>query len=226
MLDEILAMQSVSAGASAYDILGNIVISFILGGLISMTYQKTSNKGGYSSSLAVTLIMVPMVIGMIIFLIGNNVARAFSLAGAFSIIRFRSAPGDPKDITYVLFAMAAGLATGVGFYVYGAIFSVVLCLLMFILHRIDFGESTSTEKILKITVPENLSFEGVFNEILDIYSDDYSLSKIKTSELGSLYQLEYKVNLKDEGKIKELMDELRARNGNLTIAIFSQEQVA
>lgn len=155
----------------------------------------------------------------IILLIGSNIARAFSLAGAFSIIRFRSAPGDSKDISYVLFAMAAGLGCGVGAYGYAVLFTVILCVLMLVLKTIKFRSSKETMKTLKITVPENLGYEEAFADVFRKFHIDYELKKVRTTELGSLYEVIYAVKLGPQTNQKELLDAVRTRNGNLDITL-------
>lgn len=196
-----------------------IVVAFLLGGIISLTYMRTCEKNSYSQNFSLTLVLIPMVIAIIILLIGSNVARAFSLAGAFSIIRFRSAPGDPKDIAYVLFAMAAGLACGVEFYGYAVLFTTILCVIMLILNFFNFGRKNFSQKLIKITVPEDLDFEGAFDEVFQRFTDSYQLIKVKTIDLGSLYQLVYTVTIDYKTNQKELLDALRCRNGNLNITL-------
>jgi hypothetical protein len=181
--------------------------------------MKTCAKSSYSQNFSLTLVLVPTVIAIIILLIGSNVARAFSLAGAFSIIKFRSAPGDPKDIAYVLFTMAAGLASGVGFYGYAVLFTVALCLLMVILHLMDFGARKTSQKLLKITIPEDLDYEGAFDEIFEQFTTGYDLRKIRTTDLGSLYELVYTVIMDNKVSQKQFLDALRCRNGNLNITL-------
>jgi hypothetical protein len=185
-------------------------------------YIKTCNKNGYSQNFSLTLILVPTVIAIIILLIGSNVARAFSLAGAFSIIKFRSAPGDPKDIAYVLFTMAAGLACGVGYFGYAALFTVFLCSLMFILNAFNFGSQKNSYKILKITIPEDLDYEGAFDEVFNKFTTSYDLKKVKTTDLGSLYELVYTIAMDNKVNQKEFIDALRCRNGNLNITLSMQ----
>jgi hypothetical protein len=194
-------------------------VSFALGLLISLTYIKTCSMRGYSQNFSLTLILVPTVIAIIILLIGSNVARAFSLAGAFSIIRFRSAPGDPKDIAYVLFTMAAGLACGVGFFGYAILFTVFLCTLMFALNMLNFGKQKNSNKLLKITIPEDLDYEGAFDDVFGQYTTGFDLRKVKTTDLGSLYELVYTVSMDNSLNQKEFIDALRCRNGNLNITL-------
>lgn len=141
------------------------------------------------------------------------------MAGAFSIIKFRSAPGDPKDIAYVLFTMAAGLACGVGSFAYAVLFTAVLCMLMVILDFFKYGAVSTSQKQLKIAIPEDLDYEGAFDDIFAKFTTGNELKKVKTTNLGSLYELVYIVTIKNETSQKEFLDELRCRNGNLNITL-------
>lgn len=196
-----------------------ISTSIVLGIIISLVYMRNQNKEGYSSSFALTLIMLPIIISIIILLVGNNVARAFSLAGAFSIIRFRSAPGDPKDISYVFFTLAVGLACGMGYVAYAVLFTVILSLVLIILDMMNFSKAKGKAVQLKITIPEDLNYNGVFDEILEKYSNKWTLEKIKTRDFGALYELNYQLNLNPDVDQKKLIDDLRVRNGNLNISL-------
>ncbi|WP_213950834.1 DUF4956 domain-containing protein [Tepidanaerobacter syntrophicus] len=219
MFQTIFSAATTDTAISLGSTLLTIAISFILGVAISLTYMKTGSKNTYSQSFSITLVLVPTLIAIIILMIGSNVARAFSLAGAFSIIRFRSSPGDPKDISYVLFALAAGLSCGVGFYQYAMLFTGVLCLLMFALSAFNFGAKNSCRKLLKITIPEDMNYEGAFDDILKNFTTDYTLAKVKTTGLGSLYELVYNITMNKEMSQKEFLDALRCRNGNLNITL-------
>ena len=188
--------------------------ALIFGLVISLTYMGT-HKNKYQQSFAITLTMLPIILTVIILFVGSNVARAFSLAGTLSIIRFRSAPGDPEDIGYIFFDIAAGLACGVGLYGYGALF----VLFMIVISKIKFGKPNTTAKNLKITIPENLDYEGIFDEIIKKYSKDYTLQKVRTTDFGSLYELTYSVNMNKDADEKKFIDELRCRNGNLNIVL-------
>jgi hypothetical protein len=194
-------------------------VAIVLGLLVSVIYVKTHKTRTPSQSFAITLELLPAIITVIIVLVGSNVARAFSLAGAFSIIRFRSAPGDPKDITYVLFSMAVGLAAGMGFLVYAVIVGVLLCGVMLLLELAKFGKPRGTEKILKITIPENLDYQNAFDGVMQKYTLSNTLRRVKTADLGSLYELNYSVVTRDGLSEKDFIDELRCRNGNLNITL-------
>lgn len=218
MLETIL---SATAGESLTFIntLVIIVASIILGLVISLVYIKTHKKEGYAPSFTITLIMLPIIISIIILLVGNNVARAFSLAGAFSIIRFRSTPGDPKDISYVFFTLAVALACGMGYVGYATIFTIILCGLMIILDMIKFATPQSRSMQLKIIVPENLNYEELFDDILNQYTDSWKMERVRTREFGALFELSYRVNMKEYGSKKQFIDELRCKNGNLNISL-------
>ena len=224
MIESILASAQVSSDLTLVNALLTILISFALGAIISFTYMKTQPM--YNQSFTLTMIVLPAIIAVIILLIGSNIARAFSLAGAFSIIRFRSAPGDPKDIAFVLFTMAAGLACGVGSFGYAVLFTIALCLLMFFLKAIKFGAKKSAQKLLKVTIPENLGYEEAFDEIFKSFKIDYELRKVRTTELGSLYELVYLVTIDHLTNQKEFLDAVRCRNGNLDITLTMSPTVS
>ena len=196
-----------------------IVFAFVTGIIISLTYIKTYPGKRHSHNFALTMVLLPAVISMIIMLIGSDIAKAFSLAGAFSIIRFRSAPGEPKDIAFVLFAMAAGLANGVGAFGYALLFTLALCLVMYLLSHTKFGMSAAKPKRLSITVPEDLDFTEAFDEVLERFTERSELIKVKSSALGSLFQLTYEIEMKKEANAREFIDELRVRNSNLNITL-------
>ncbi len=219
MFESIFNTVSSDQNFTITNLLISLCVSLLLGILISFVYMKTHKTKTLSQSFSLTLVVLPAAITVIILLVGNSVARAFSLAGAFSIIRFRSAPGDPKEITYVLFSMAVGLSCGMGYLLYGVIVTVILCVLMAILEIAKFGRPKTTDKLLKITIPENLDYQNAFDGILKQYTASYQLLKVKTVDLGSLYELQYKISGKSEMNQKDFIDDLRCRNGNLNITL-------
>ena len=219
MFDSIFSVLSTDSALTLSGLLVALGVALVLGLTVSLVYMKTHKTHTPAQSFALTLVTLPMVITVIILLVGNNVARAFSLAGAFSIIRFRSAPGDPKDITYVLMCMAVGLAVGMGFIAYAVVVAAVLCLVMVLLEAIKFGHPKGTGKLLKITIPENLDYQNTFDAIMQKYTLSSTLYKVKTTNLGSLYELSYSVTTKNNISEKEFIDELRCRNGNLNITL-------
>lgn len=218
MLDSIFSSALTDTTLTFSNAIVTIGLAIIMGAIISLTYMKT-NQSTYSQSFTLTMVVLPVIVAIIILLIGSNIARAFSLAGAFSIIRFRSAPGDPKDIAYVLFTMASGLACGVGAFGYAVMFTIILCVLMFVLSRFNFGAKKSQQKTLKVTIPENLSYEEALDEVFHKFNVVHELKKIRTTELGSLYELVYNVIIHESVNQKEFLDMIRTRNGNLDISL-------
>ncbi|MCP1137086.1 DUF4956 domain-containing protein [Paenibacillus polysaccharolyticus] len=218
MLDALFSSALDDSTLSFSSAVITIGLAILLGLIISLTYMKT-NLATYSQSFTLTMVVLPVIVAIIILLIGSNIARAFSLAGAFSIIRFRSAPGDPKDIAYVLFTMASGLACGAGAFGYAVLFTVILCVLMFVLNRFNFGGKKSQQKTLKVTIPENLSYEEALNEVFHTFNIPFDLKKIRTTELGSLYELVYNVTIHESVNQKQFLDAIRTRNGNLDISL-------
>ena len=218
-------LANVTTELSVMQCVMTMLSALILGGAIAFTYRKTQDEAVYQSSLAFTLIMLPMILSVIILFVGSNIARAFSMAGTLSIIRFRSAPGDAKDIGFIFFAVAAGLACGVGLYAYGALFVLVLCLALIILEKANLFSTRSIQKTLKITIPEDLNYSSAFEDILNAYTKKYTLTKIKTTDLGSLFELVYRVSVTDGIDEQQFLNELRTRNGNLTIMLCEAPQI-
>jgi uncharacterized membrane protein YhiD involved in acid resistance len=140
-----------------------------------------------------------------------------SLAGAFTLVRFRSVPGDPKDIAYIFFAMAAGVACGIGYIGFAVIFFLVLGAVMFVLSEMNFGGCKTRHMTLKITIPENLDYQGVFDPVLSKYTRFHKLRRVKTTNFGTLFELIYSVDVSEDIDQKKFIDELRALNGNMTI---------
>lgn len=222
MLDSIISSTN-GESFTIFNVLVVIGVSIILGLVISFIYMKTHKEEGYSSSFTVSLIMLPVIISIIILLVGNNVARAFSLAGAFSIIRFRSAPGDPKDISYVFFTLAVGLACGMGFIGYAVLFTIILCAVMYILNMVRYAMPKNDVLQLRVLVPENLNYEELLNDILDKYTNSWTLKRVRTKDFGSVFELNYSIEIKENISRKEFIDEVRCRNGNLNIDLFANE---
>jgi hypothetical protein len=190
--------------------------ALILGVLISIIYMITHRKEGYSQSYVLTMIMLPTIVALILLLI-NTTAGALSLAGAFTLVRFRSVAGDPKDIAYIFFAMATGTACGIGYVGFAIVFFIILGIVMFALAEINFGGSKSRHMTLKITIPENLDYQGVFEPVLNRYTTFHKLRRVKTTNFGTLFELIYSVDVLENIDQKKFVDELRALNGNMTI---------
>lgn len=173
----------------------------------------------YSVNMAVTLVILPAIVAIVIMLVGSNIARAFSLAGAFALVRFRSVPGDSKDIASVFYAMAIGLAAGMGYLIYAAISAVIIGAVYFTLVRSGFAHKRLNYKELKITIPENMNYNNAFEDLFNEYTSNIKLDKIRTTNLGTLYELTYHITMKPNVDEKEFIDSIRCRNGNLNIIL-------
>lgn len=190
--------------------------ALLIGFLISLVYIFCHRKEGYSQSYVFTIIMLPTIVSLILLLI-NTTAGALSLAGAFTLVRFRSVPGDPKDIAYIFFSMAAGVACGIGYIGFAVVFFLVLGVVMFVLSEMNFGGCKTRHMTLKITIPENLDYQGVFDPVLSRYTRFHKLRRVKTTNFGTLFELIYSVDVTEDIDQKKFIDELRALNGNMTI---------
>lgn len=190
--------------------------ALLIGFLISLVYIFCHRKEGYSQSYVFTIIMLPTIVSLILLLI-NTTAGALSLAGAFTLVRFRSVPGDPKDIAYIFFSMAAGVACGIGYIGFAVVFFLVLGVVMFVLSEMNFGGCKTRHMTLKITIPENLDYQGVFDPVLSRYTRFHKLRRVKTTNFGTLFELIYSVDVSEDIDQKKFIDELRALNGNMTI---------
>lgn len=196
-----------------------ILLAVALGLIICMAYSFITKDMERSSSFLLSLIILPAIVSVVILLIGNNVARAFSMAGAFTLVRFRSAPGDSKDISFVFLAMAVGLSCGLGYLVFAGVVTLLLSFIIVLFHKISFSHIKIKRKQLKITIPEDMNFEGAFDDLFKKYTTAFSLERVKTSNMGTLFELTYGIQMKEESNHKEFIDELRCRNGNLNISL-------
>jgi type III secretory pathway component EscS len=205
--------------------LGKVIISVIaatiMGLMISLTYLGT-HKTDRSENLPITLLVMPAIISTVIMLIGNNIAGAFSLAGIFSIIKFRSVAGNAKEIVYILFCVASGLAAGVGEYGIGCLITLILCALMFASHLTKFGQTSTYTSQLKILIPEDQDADKLLRPILTKYTKNYRLNTTKTKDLGSVFEVVYLIKMKNETDIKKMIDAIREINGNMKIALIKQ----
>ena len=194
--------------------------SLALGLCVAFVYMF---KNQYSKSLALTLVLIPATVQIVIMLTSGNIGAGVATAGAFNLVRFRSLPGKARDIGSLFFAMALGLATGMGYLFYAFLFVLLIGCASIVLTIVKFGQKAADNRVLRITIPENLDYDDLFNEIFARYTKSAELTQVRTTNMGSLYELTYAVRLNSNTMPKVLIDELRCRNGNLNI-ILSREQ--
>lgn len=199
--------------------MSGVAVAVVIGLVIAFVYALISKKDGYNKSFIVGLALLPAIVAAVILLVGSNVARAFSMAGAFALVRFRSAPGSAKDISIVFFSMASGLACGLGFVTFAVCFTVLILVVLVIISVTGFGGSSDYKKQLRITIPENLNYMTVFDDVFEKYLSENVLRKVKTTNMGTMFELTYECRMKDDNTQKQFIDELRVRNGNLNITM-------
>lgn len=209
---------------SVPDFLLCIGVSLVIGLIVAFSYMY---KTRYTKSFVVTLALLPAVVCVVIMMVNGNVGTGVAVAGAFSLVRFRSVPGTAKEIGTLFLAMGAGLIAGMGYLGFAILFSIILCAVFVLYSQLDFGSKKiiATYKTLGITIPEDLDYSGVFDEIFSTYTKTYELTNVKTTNMGSLFRLTYDIVLKDATKEKEFIDKLRCRNGNLEINISKQSTI-
>ncbi len=199
---------------SIINVLICLTSAIFLGLLIAFTHMKTmqSNK-----NFLVTLCLLPMLISVVMMMVNGNIGTSVAVLGAFSLVRFRSMPGNSREITSIFLAMTLGLAIGMGQILFALLTAILSSCVLFVL-SIDKIFQSSNKHILKIVIPEDLDFNQIFDDLLEKYSQNYSLKQIKTINMGSLYEISYYIDTK-ENEFKELIDEIRIRNGNLKVSI-------
>ena len=200
-----------------------MLVAVVLGILVGGVYFLVSKKELRSMSFFLSLVILPAVVCLVIMLIGSNVARAFSVAGIFTLVRFRSVPGDGKDISLVFMAMGAGIAAGLGYLTIGLVSIAVLAVVTVLVNMFGNKVLAREYKQLRILIPEDMDYQNVFEDIFATYTKKASLTRIKTTNMGTLYELTYHVLMKNDVNEKKFMDEIRTRNGNLTIILSKQE---
>lgn len=204
-------------------VLVSLAFALVLGVLIALVYVFSSKRRGYISSFPMAIVLLCALMTAVTMIINTSVVTAVSLGGAVALLRIRSYPKDTKDIIPLFFAIVVGVACGSGYYGVAVITTIVMCAVMLILSITRFGIPKSTNMLLKITIPEDLNFEGAFDDILEEYADEYNLKEVRSTDFGSLYELRFIINLPEEVNRREFIDKIRTRNGNLDVILTLRE---
>ena len=197
-----------------------IAVSLVLGFIIAFAY---SFKSRYTNSFFMTISLLPAIVSVVIIMVNGQLGAGIAVAGAFSLVRFRSVPGTAKEISTIFLAMSTGLITGMGYLMYGVIFAVIFSALLAIFNLIGNTAERNAPRILKITIPEDLDYSDIFNDVLDRYTSKYELLSVKSTNMGALFKLVYSIDTLPATNDKEFLDALRERNGNLEVMISRQE---
>ena len=199
--------------------------ALLLGLVVALTYMYNTR---FTKSFVVTLALLPAIICVIIIMVNGSIGTGIAVAGAFSLVRFRSVPGTAKEICAIFMAMASGLIAGTGYIGIAAVFTIVMCLAFMILNKLDFGtkRNAGKYKTFRIMVPEDLDYTAIFDDVFAEFTSSNELVQVKTTNMGSMFRLTYDVILKDPSREKEMIDRIRCRNGNLEINVSSQATAA
>lgn len=188
--------------------------ALIFGIIIALVHMYSTKC---SKNFAITIAVLPLLVQVVIMMVNGNLGTSIAILGSFSLIRFRSMQGNSRELVSIFFAMAIGLAVGMGHIMYAFVFTLITSLALIILQKSSFGMKKNNEKSLKITIPENLDYTNIFDDIFDKYTDNIELNKVKTTNMGSMFELSYNISLKNNINEKDFIDEIRTRNGNLTV---------
>ena len=207
---------------SVTDFLLCLGVSLILGLVMAFAYMYRTH---YTKCFVVTLALLPAVVCVVIMMVNGNIGTGVAVAGAFSLVRFRSVPGTAKEICTLFLAMGTGLIAGMGYLGFAAVFTAVMCAVFVLYNRLDFGAKKNSDayKTFAITIPEDLDYSGVFDDIFAEYTVTHDLVRVKSTNMGSMFKLTYTATLRDSSKEKEMIDKIRCRNGNLEITVSKQE---
>ena len=197
-----------------------VFTSMVLGLLASLVF---TGKGRHTADFRQSVALLPPVVTLVIMLVNGNIGAGLAVAGTFALVRFRSAPGSAKEITALFFSVAIGLACGMGYVGYAALFFLIMAAFTMALNASRYGEQGGTQRLLKITLPENVDYDNLFDDLFEKYTRRHELVKVRTSNMGTLYELSYQIELKDLGHSKEFIDAIRCRNGNLNISCGREE---
>lgn len=216
MLNQLFNDVFTSTAVKPLTMLEAIGVALVLGLVVAKVYQY---KTVYSKSFVMSLALLPALIAVVIFLVNGSLGAGVAVMGAFSLIRFRSAPGGAKELVSIFLVMTIGIAIGMGYLVFATVFTLIMSLAMLLLEVGNFGQMKHSMRQLTIVIPESLDYESIFDDIFNKAANHVELANVKTSDMGSLFKIKYIIQLNGRMTEKELIDALRTRNGNLEIAI-------
>lgn len=218
---DILNIQDLTSEFSVAEVALVLVLSFALSAFIGWIYQRTHRGASYTQSFVFTLVLNGMVVALVMMIVGSNIARAFSLVGALSIIRFRNAVKETRDVGFIFFTMAIGMAVGTRFYLLAVIGTVIISLIILLMTRFDWYAREMSSQILRIQVPNGTSFDGLFNRALIKYTSSSDLISVDSVQNGLVSELTYSIGMKKAGQIEEFLDEIKRLNGNNKVSLMA-----
>lgn len=221
LINEMLRSTPVGGGFGLWELVAALTLSFTLCMLIAYFYRETHQGLSYSLAFVHTMILMGVTVAVIMLIIGSNIARAFALVGALSIIRFRNAVKESRDVAFIFIAMAVGMAAGTGFYSAAVVFTLFVCGAIYFLYRFDIGAFQAREVLLKIHLPEYLDYHTIFNDTFFKYLREFSLLSVETIGGGTLLELVYSIQFKKGADESAFIDELRALTGENKVSLLT-----
>ncbi len=214
--------EGITSTVTIGDFLACIGVALVIGIFLSFVYAF---KSKYTKSFVLTLSMLPAVVCVVIMMVNGNVGAGVAVAGAFNLVRFRSVPGTAKDIGTIFLAMCAGIVVGMGYFGYALVFTAILGGFMLLCSALGLGtkQKNTNERVLRITIPEDLDYTEIFDDLFEGYTASHEIQRVKTTNMGSMFRLTYNVKLKDAKDEKKFIDEIRCRNGNLEVSMSLPE---
>lgn len=216
-------IRQVNTGSNIISTIVAVLVAIVLGLIIYFTYKMTCKAMAFDADMGLAAMMVPVVVALLLSVIGTNIARAFSLAGALSIIRYRSVLLSPRNILFLFFGMSAGFICGVGLYIPSLIYVIIACITIIVYTYITNNKPAA--KTLTVNVPESINFDGLLDETLDKYTSAHELQSVGVTGGGTLTELIYNIKMKDESQTKEFLDEIRTLNGNFKIQLSQYRRI-
>ncbi|MCD8040752.1 MAG: DUF4956 domain-containing protein [Clostridia bacterium] len=227
MLDTLFGciFDSTATSISVWQFIACIATGLILGAIIALVYAF---KNKYTKSFLITIILMPAIVAVVIIMVNGNIGAGIAVAGAFSLVRFRSVPGSAKDIATIFLAMVAGIVTGTGYIGFAVLFTVIAGVAMIVMQALGLTKKFKGNpyRTLRITVPEDLNYTEIYDDLFERYTSSCENVSVKTTNMGSLYKLTYDIKMKDPAEEKAFIDEIRSRNGNLEVSICRQETIS
>lgn len=205
-----------STDITIQEVLICLLVSVLLGFIVAIVHKVTTRC---SKNFLITLSILPALVAVVMIMVNGNLGTSVAILGAFGLIRFRSIPGTSKEILSVFFSMAIGLSIGMGHLLFATIVTIFISLIIILLFKVNLLDSKQNEKILKITIPENLDYTNLFDGVFEKYINSYELKQVKTTNMGSLFEITYYIIFNKDINEKEFIDELRILNGNLKIIL-------
>lgn len=199
-----------------------LVAAIVLGLVIAILYMFVKRKSGYLSDFPITIVLLVPVSSIIIFLISGNLAAGITVGGLFALTRFRSVQKSTEDITYLFLGVAVGVAIGLGYVLYAVIFTIVLSIIVILLFQVNFGQPDGRSLNVRIVIPESINYENLFDEVMTKYCASWHLNRVRTADFGTMLEVSFYVVMRKDANQKKFLDELRVRNGNLTITMTVQ----